>query len=52
MKVVISKDKQENSSYHKPGCKWVDNIKPENRVAVDKTEAESRGYAPCLDCKP
>ncbi len=50
--VIISTDKQEDSRYHKPGCKWVDNIKPINRRTVKRSYAKGQGYKPCEECKP
>lgn len=39
--------------YHKPGCRHVKNILPDNKIWFDSVrEAKSKGYAPCGACKP
>ncbi len=43
---VGSKNSQ---TYHKPDCKWVKKIKPENLVCY-KTDLEVKGLKPCSTC--
>ena len=39
--------------YHRPDCKWVKRIKPENIVTFNSAkEARQAGYVPCKVCKP
>jgi len=39
--------------FHKPGCRWAKNIKPENLVGYNsKDEATKAGKRPCKLCKP
>lgn len=47
---VASKNSQ---VFHKMGCRWAKNIKPENLVVYDnKDEAIKAGKRPCKLCKP
>ena len=50
--VIVSKDKTEDTRYHKPSCKWVNNIKRENRRTIKRSSAKAQGYTPCQDCNP
>jgi len=44
----VSSDK-----YHRPGCRWAENIKPDNAVWFStKEEAAAAGYVACKTCKP
>ena len=52
MKVVVSVKQAGDSRYHRPDCRWVDNIKRNNRKTVEKATAEAHGYTRCRDCKP
>lgn len=36
--------------YHKPGCRYVNHIKPENRLFVSEQEAKFEGYHICKYC--
>ncbi|MFO7707964.1 MAG: Ada metal-binding domain-containing protein [Desulfobacterales bacterium] len=39
--------------YHRPGCRWVRKIKPENLIQfAAPREAESRQFMPCRNCNP
>jgi len=39
--------------YHRPDCKWIKRIKPENIVTFNSAkEAHQAGYVPCKVCKP
>ncbi len=39
--------------FHKPGCRWTNNIKPENLVGYNsKEEVIKAGKRPCKVCKP
>ena len=39
--------------YHRPGCRWVRKIKPENLIRFAAPhEAESRHFMPCRNCNP
>lgn len=39
--------------YHRPGCRWVRKIKPENLIRFAAPhEAESRNFMPCRNCNP
>jgi hypothetical protein len=40
-----------SNKYHLPGCKWVREIKPHNRLNFSSTEeARKQGYIPCPTC--
>lgn len=42
-----------SDKYHRPDCRYAENILPENRVCFDsRAEAEAAGYVPCKVCKP
>lgn len=49
-KLVASR---ESDKYHKPNCRWVENINPENVIYFDTAEkAIAAGYKACGTCKP
>lgn len=42
-----------SNKYHSPGCKWAQQIQPENQIWFKtRQEAEAAGYVPCKACKP
>ncbi|MDF1512793.1 MAG: Ada metal-binding domain-containing protein [Anaerolineae bacterium] len=44
---------KEGGKYHVLGCRWAQNIKPENSVSFSKREqAVAHGYVPCATCQP
>ena len=39
--------------YHYPSCRYVDQIKPENRIWFSSSQdARNHGYRPCQVCNP
>lgn len=39
--------------YHTLGCRWADDVKPQNRVCFASSQAaRAYGYEPCRVCKP
>lgn len=43
----------ESDKYHRPSCRWVKKILPENEIWFDSAEdAEAQGYSSCGTCKP
>lgn len=43
----------ESNKYHKPTCRWTDEIKPENLIYFDTVEqAQNAGYTACGTYKP
>ena len=43
----------ESDRFHLPGCRWAQNINPENRVEFERREeAVARDLTPCGTCQP
>lgn len=43
----------ETQKFHKPDCRWVENIKEENKlIMTSKSELLANGFMPCASCKP
>lgn len=43
----------EGDKFHRPECRWAQNIKPENSIFLEnKVIAIERGYSPCNSCNP
>ena len=43
----------ERGKFHKPDCRWAQNIKAENRLVFeDRSSALERDYTPCNTCNP
>lgn len=43
----------DSDKYHRPSCRWVKKILPENEIWFDSAEdAEAQGYSPCGTCNP
>ncbi|HOO53624.1 MAG TPA: DEAD/DEAH box helicase family protein [Methanothrix sp.] len=44
---------RDSNKYHLPSCGWAERIPSEDRIYFPSTEAaKSRGYKPCMVCKP
>jgi len=42
-----------SDKYHRSGCRWAENIEPENEIWFDTAEeAQKAGYKPCGTCSP
>jgi hypothetical protein len=42
-----------SKKYHRPDCRYVEKIKPENLIRFESAEgAERQGYLPCKSCNP
>lgn len=42
-----------SDKFHRPSCKWAQNIKDENAIWFSsKEEAVQKGYTACKTCKP
>lgn len=51
MKVIVSMaSSKPKMVYHRPGCVYVNRMKPENRMELSRSQAEENGYISCLCC--